>query len=60
MELMFTCEMVTCLSLPGRLDDVDWCVEDAADPTEAARRPESEECEIVLVRRWRRSSGCRN
>ena len=56
-KLMFTCDTVMSLSPLGEPDDVDWCVDDAADPTEPARRPKPEGKEIVLVRQWRRSSG---
>ena len=58
-ELMFTCEMMTCLVLP-RLGDLDGVGADgrAADPTEAARLLGPEEDMEMLNRCWQRSRGC--
>ena len=59
-EFMFTCEMVMLWVLcpPGELDDVDGCDVEAAELTEAVRCPEPGEGIGVLIRCWRRSSGC--
>ena len=55
-ELIFTCEMVMlCVLFPLRdLGDDD----EAAEPTEAARRPGPGNDTGALVRCRRRSSGC--